>query len=129
LEQRTAEELENVLLTVSKESLTHLESSEPNKTVRKTVDNLVQDMNDKGFKVEDVSEGSIVYTIKCQSFEDLIALVDYFDSPMFKKHLETISRALTEVTGKKIEIHSMILTGPLSEELRRHECKYIALIF
>jgi hypothetical protein len=126
LEQRTVDETERVLLSVTKESLSHLESSQPHQTVRKAVDNLVQDMKDKGLEVEDVSKGSIVFTIKCQSFEGLIALIDYFDSPI-NNHLDAISRALSELTGQKIEVHAMILTDRLSEELRRHESKYIKL--
>ncbi|XP_045206113.2 uncharacterized protein LOC123558299 [Mercenaria mercenaria] len=89
---------------------------------QRCVTSLVQDIQDAGGEVIDVTEGSVLLHIRCHSVVVLLSVLNYFKSTVLEQRLKDIAECLTEETGSQIYLSACIQIKPLQEALQNiHE--------
>ncbi|XP_053400507.1 uncharacterized protein LOC128557294 [Mercenaria mercenaria] len=89
---------------------------------QRCVTSLVQDIQNAGGEVIDVTEGSVLFHIRCHSVVVLLSVLNYFNSTVLEQRLKDIEECLTEETGAQIYLSACIPIKSLQEAFRNiHE--------
>jgi hypothetical protein len=109
---------EDVLLRVWQAALARSDNSTEFEAVRLEIDKILEELHlNQGVQVSGVKRECILLYISCSSCQNLPNVISYLKGELFKEHIDSISRELSDICGDVIVIEGHLTFESLNEIL------------